>query len=313
MKAGGMTAMEKRAALVSDSITDPFAGGKPPHTANRIVDYRRLHNWENYFLASAICSVAKAAGADEEALKTIGHAKVNSGLHFFSAITGDMFTVLYASDKPCDSGVTNSFFMPQTVKEAYAAFGFDCVYLSNAQIRQDFRSAMNAVKFSVDRGIPVLAWGMGNVTTRSGNRYDPLPEGCLIGGYDEDDRLYVNLYPGPERVTVDQDGYTAVTHGLDTTKGLFFVGDRITPPEPREVYRKAIEGIPALLAMPPADGYVFGKAALEKWADTLLDERRFADKTDEELGGICWDVHCSPYCCICTSAAEAYVRAAAEG
>ena len=59
---------------------------------------------------------------------------------------------------------------------------------------------MNAIKASVDKDIPVLAWGMGGVTTRTGNRWDPLPEGCLIGGYDENDMLYVNLYLGEERL-----------------------------------------------------------------------------------------------------------------
>ena len=111
---------------------------------------------------------------------------------------------------------------------------------------------------------------------------------------------------------VDADGYNAIFHGLDTTKGLFFVGKPIAQPDARDIYRRAIENIPALLAQPPADGYVFGREAFEKWADTLLDERRFAGKTDEELNGICWNVHCSPYCNICTSAAEAYIRAAAE-
>ena len=38
---------------------------------------------------------------------------------------------------------------------------------------------MNAIKASVDKGIPVLAWGTGNVTTGSGNHHDLLPEGCL--------------------------------------------------------------------------------------------------------------------------------------
>ncbi|MHB0857471.1 MAG: hypothetical protein ACYC5M_07845 [Anaerolineae bacterium] len=304
--------MVQHAAFTTDTIADPFAGGEPPHTSNRILNYRRIQNWENYYLASAICSVAVATGADEETLKTIGREKVNGGFHFFSALTGDMFTVLYATDKPCDSGVTNYFFAPQVVKKAYATFGFDCVYLSTAQIKKDFRAAMNAIKVSIDRGIPVLAWGIGNVTLGDGRRYDPVPEGCLIGGYDVNDLLYVNLYLGPERLTVDGDGYSAITHGLDTTKGLFFVGDPVTPQDLRGVYGKAIEGIPAFLAIPPADGYVFGKAAFEKWADTLLDESRFAGKTDEELGGICWDLHCSPYCCVCTSAADVYIRAAAE-
>ncbi|HML46142.1 MAG TPA: hypothetical protein PKE04_05265, partial [Clostridia bacterium] len=84
------------AAFASDTIADPFAGGEPPRTSNRILNYRRIQNWENYFLASAICSVAKATGADEEAMKTIGRERVNGGFHFFSAITGDMFAGLYA-------------------------------------------------------------------------------------------------------------------------------------------------------------------------------------------------------------------------
>jgi hypothetical protein len=221
---------------------------------------------------------------------------------FFSAITGDMFTVFYAADKPCDNGVTNYFFMPRVVRKAYSAFGHVCIYLSNAQIQKDFKAVMNVIKSSVDRGIPVLAWGMGNVTTKGGNHYDPMPVGCLIGGYGENNLLNVNLYVGPERMMLDDDGYTAITHGLDTTRGLFFVGDPIGQPDLREIYRSAIEGIPALLAMPPADGYVFGKEAFENWADALLDENRFAGKTDDELSGICWDLHCSPYCNICTSA-----------
>jgi hypothetical protein len=113
---------------------------------------------------------------------------------------------------------------------------------------------------------------MGNVTMSDGSHYDPLPEGCLIGGYDENDLLYVNLYPGPERMTVDENGYTAIYNGLDTTKGLFFLGDPIEQSDMREIYRSAIEAIPVFLSMPPAEGYVFGKEAFGKWADTLLEE-----------------------------------------
>jgi hypothetical protein len=303
--------MTQPAAFATDTIADPYSGGEPPHTANRILNYRRLQNWENYFLASAICSVAVAVGADEEQLKTIGNEKVNNGFHYFSAITGDMFCVLYSAEKPCDSGLTNYFFVPQVIKKAFAAFGHACIYLSNAQIKKDFRTVMNAIKASIDQGIPVLSWGMGNVTTMSGWHGD-MPEGCLIGGYDGD-LLYANLYLGPEVMEVDSDGYSGVPGGLEGVKGLFFVGGPIEKPEPKAVYHQAIMGIPALLSMLPAEGYDFGQAACEKWADTLLDESRYAGKTDAELSAICWKVHLSPYCNICTSAGLTYLRAAAEG
>jgi hypothetical protein len=301
--------MTQHAAFDTDTIADPYSGGKPPRTSNRILNYRRLQNWENYFLASAICSVAVAVGADEQQLKTIGNEKVDNGIHYFSAITGDMFCVLYSADQPCDSGLTNYFFMPQVIKKAFAAFGHDCIYLSNAQIKKIFLAAMNAIKASIDQGIPVLSWGMGNVT--ASNWHGDMPEGCLIGGYDGD-LLYVNLYPGPERMEVDSDGYSGILGGLDGVKGLFFVGDPIEKPEPKEIYNQAIMGIPALLSMPPAEGYYFGQAACEKWADTLLEEGRYAGKTDDELSAICWKVHLSPYCNISTSAGLTYIRAAAE-
>ena len=277
-------------ALPSDAIADPFAGGDPPRASNRITQYRRIQPWENYFLASALCSVGRALGSDIDSL------------HFYSAITGDMFTPLYSTKREyCDSGVTNSFFAPQVVKKAYAAMGYDCVYLSKEYIGQNFRTVMNAIKASVDKGIPVLAWGM------------DLPEAGLIGGYDGD-TLYVNLYCGPERVEQDDDGYTAITGGLDTTQGLFFVGEPIGKTPPREVYREAIASIPALLSLPPKDGYLFGQAAFDTWAGTLLDESNFAGKTDEEIEGlgVTWDIHCAPYCTVCTSDALNFVKTAAK-
>lgn len=306
-------------AYATDTIADPFMSSEPPHTSNRIVNYRRIQPWENYFLASAICSVAVAAGADKDALEHFGSERVNSGFHFFSALTGDMFTYMYSKDGPCDSGVTNYFFIPQVVKKAYAAFGYDCIYISANQIKKDFRAVMNAIKASVDKGIPVLAWGMGNVTGKSGNRYDPLPEGSLIGGYDENDLLYVNLYT-ETGTPVDADGYTAITHGLDTTYGLFFVGEQVEKTDKRQVYQSAIDSIPALLTLLPAETtqsdsnaqYVFGKTAFEMWADTLETESLFEDKTDDELNGICWNLHCSPYCCVCTSAADKFLAGAVE-
>ena len=287
-------------AYPSDTIPDPFQGGEPPRTSNRIRNYRRIGNWENFFLDSAICSVAKALGEEID------------DFHFFSAITGDMFAYLYSLSHPCDSGITNYFVVPQVVKKAFAAIGYSCRYLSNAQIQEDFSTVMNAIRDSVDQGIPVLAWGMGNVITADGSHWDPLPEGCLIGGYDRDDVLYVNLYLGPERATVDEDGYTAVTRGLDTTMGLFFIGDKLDKPDMREIYREVLHTIPAFLSLPPTNGYCFGREAFELWANTLTEETRFQGKTDKDLSGLCWDLHCSPYCAVCTTDSASYIRRIVE-
>jgi len=278
---------------------------------NRITDYRKIQNWENYFLASAVCSVAKAAGAE------------NTDYRYYSAFTGDMFAYLYMENpdkpNPSDSGITNYYFTPESVKLAFAAFGQDCLYLSNADIKKDFRAAMDAVKKSIDAGIPVVAWGMGNVVMRSGNIYDPLTEGCLIGGYDGD-ALLVNLYPGPERLpegTVDADGYSRIVNGLDSCPGLFIVNGKLENHDMRKIYETAIAAIPGLLQRPASDGtwggrYVFGKTAFELWAKTLETESFFENKSNAELNGVWWDLHGSPYCCVCTSDARGFMKMLAE-
>lgn len=303
--------MAQHAAFASDVFTNSFTGSEPPRTSNKIKEYRRIQNWENYFLCSAICSMGEKLESEIKDFK------------FYANFTGDNFTYLYAAEKgnpngvQCDSGVTNYFFVPQFVKKAYAAFGYDCIYLSNAQIKKDFRGVMNAIKASIDKDIPVLAWGMGNVTTGDGGWYDPMPEGCLIGGYDENDVLYVNLYPGAERLpegSVDEYGYSTITNGLDTTNGLFFAGEKIEKLDMRQIYQSVIDAIPAFLSLEPAKSHLndwkfaFGKRAFEIWADTLETDSYFENKTDEELSGICWNLHCSPYCCVCTSTAYDFFK-----
>ncbi len=121
---------------------------------------------------------------------------------------------------------------------------------------------MNAVRASVDKGIPVMAWGPGNMELVNDEKYNPMPEGCLIGGYDETDALYVNLYPGPERLpagSVDEFGYSKITGGLKTTKGLFFPGEKLENVDPLDSWKAAVYFTPDLLAMPPAEGNLGGK------------------------------------------------------
>ena len=307
----------QHAALESDTIADLFAGVMPTRKSNKITNLRRIHNSENYFLCSAIHSVGVSLGVT-----------LNSEYHdfkFYANFTGDNFTYLYAADKgnpdnlPTDSGLTNYFFMPHVVKKAFAAFGYDCIYISNSQIKKDFRAVMNAIRASVDKNIPVLAWGMGNVDLYD-TVYNPFPEGCLIGGYDENDALYVNLYPGEERMppgSMDEYGYSTIINGLDTTNGLFFVGAKLENVDMQKLTADAIQSIPTFLTLPVFESYLsgkyaFGKAAFDVWADTLETDAYFVGKTDKELGDIRWNLHTSPYCSVCTATAYNFMQNAVE-
>ncbi len=267
---------------------------------NRIKQYRRIHYWENFFVDSAVYSVGQSAGIEYK-----------DGFQPVCAVTGDLFAYMYSSDKPCDSGLTNYFFMPEAVKKAYSLFGYDCIYLSNQAIRKDTGAVLDQIRRAIDHRIPVFAWGCGGVEMANGKRWDPLPEGCLIGGYDtENALLFINLYPGAERLAktsacgrpgVDEYGYTAIdaAGALDTTKGLFFLGDKAAEPDMREIYRQVLYAIPHWMTMPPKDGYFFGEAAYERWASVMEDDEYWQDAQMAEAH--CWDMHCSAYCAICTS------------
>lgn len=267
--------------------------------SNRITKYRQIQNWENFFMDSAIYSVGQSVDFSYE-----------EGFQIISAITGDLFAYMYSEEEYCDSGYTNSFFVPEAVKEAYALFGYSCIFLSQDEICEDMNHAVSEIRKSVDRGIPVLAWGCGGVKMGNGEEYNPLPEGALIGGYDENNLLYVNLYPGAERLAkvsacrkpgVDEYGYTAIfaEDALKTTQGIFIIGEKTEKTELSEIYRHAISAIPKFLSMEPKDGYFFGKEAFETWAAILKNDAYWQNAELAEANW--WDKHANAYCALCTS------------
>ncbi len=264
-----------------------------------IKNYRRIGNWENFFLDSAIYSVANSLGITYENEKTP-----------IAAITGDLFTYLYSDSAPCDSGVTNYVQMPDTVLKVYDSFGYGCDYLSTEVINSNLTGTLEKIRASVDRGIPVLAWGVGGVLGVDGERYDPMGEGALIGGYDGE-YLLVHLYCGAERLPslmwdgrpgYDEDGYTAIPakEALATTHGIFIVTEKKTQPDLATVYRNAILSIPRWLTLPSTGHWVFGQAAFAKWAEVLLDDANWQTVEMCNENQI-WNKHCSPFCTLCTS------------
>ena len=264
-----------------------------------IKEYRRIGNWENFFLDSAIYSVGVSLGIEYP-----------NGFVPIAAQTGDLFAYMYSDQLPCDSGVTNYIFNQDAVRRAYAMFGYDTIFYSPEDIMRDYGSTYNAIKKSVERNLPALMWGCGGVLMNDGMRYDPLPEGCIIGGYNTDeDILLVSLYPGAERLAehsangrpgVDEYGYTAIStrDALATTYGIFIVGDKITPTPREELYKYALSSIKYWLNY-KNDDYLFGAAAFRRWSEVMLDDANWSEPSLCEINS--WVKHGSAYCSLCTS------------
>ena len=268
---------------------------------NRIKNYRRIGNWENFFFDSAVYSLAEFTGT-----------AYDNGFTPIAAITGDLFAFMYADNLPCDSGLTNYVILPERAKKAFASFGWECDFISRDDILRDLPAAAARIRASIDRGLPVLAWGVGGVPGMPEGM--PMGEGALIGGYD-DDVLLVHLYCGAERLPsesfggrpgVDADGYTAIpaASALAGSDGVFILTEKIPPTPAAEICRDVLAQMPRWLTMPPTGGrvsdtaqYSFGKAAFDRWAAVLRDDAAWQD-CDE---GVIWDKHCSAFCALCTS------------
>ena len=267
--------------------------------ANIITNYRRIQNWENFFMDSALYSVANSIGIEYD-----------NGFTPIAAITGDLFTYMYSDKLPCDSGLTNYVFMPEVVLKVFDSFGWGCEYLSREDVNCDLTAAMQKIQNSVDRGLPVLAWGVGGVVSASGERFDPMGEGALIGGYN-DGLLLIHLYCGAERLApvsyggrpgVDEHGYTAIPSkdALAKTNGLFILTEKKEQTDAKTVFRDVIMSIPKWLMLPETTDYSFGKAAFDRWVEVLLDDAAW--KTPEQCGeDAIWNKHCCAFCSICTS------------
>jgi len=129
-----------------------------------IKDYRRMENWENFFLDSAIYSVAEQMGV-----------RYDNGFTPIAAETGDLFTFLYAENMPCDSGLSNYVIMPESVMRALESFGCQYEYLSKEQVGENIPMAVEKIRTAVDQGIPVLGALAVYRACRRSSRWERVP------------------------------------------------------------------------------------------------------------------------------------------
>lgn len=263
-------------------------GDEPPRM-NKIANIRRL--WyedksENFNLEGCLTSVMKAVGASPEYTYA-----------FFVAACGSVFTQIYNPHERVDSGLT-TLFMPELVVHVIRLCGYESLYVDADTIRQHPQAVLQAVKAYVDRGIPVISAGMGNVPLKEGI-YEAISEWCQIGGYEGENILFVNTFH--EDTVTDEYGYLTVPDGLSHSKGLFFIGEQVEVPSIQAAYEKIFRSIPLFLTLNPVGDFCFGRQAFAQWADTLENDALYEGKTDEELDSICWKTHMAPWVVNCTS------------
>ncbi|MHB8132164.1 MAG: hypothetical protein ACYDEX_24670 [Mobilitalea sp.] len=200
---------------------------------------------------------------------------------FFAGVTGDMFSQQWSLsprfsfvDTLADSSeFSNAGTLPfKPMQLAFDACGYNYEYIIGDEIRKDEAKWFKKIIWAIDRGYPVLSFGVVG------------PPVCsIICGYDEEGDTLIGWAQFQEGFDPKADGYESNGYfrkhkGVKNSEGLVFVGEQKEKVSIPENYRKAIMRIPEFAFMPEIETRSFGKQAFDDWADALLSEELFSEE-----------------------------------
>lgn len=217
---------------------------------------------ENYMFPSCMRSAMAALGEDAA-----------YDFPFFAGVTGDLFTQTWLEPRwrynDSYSNVCKETQVP--LRRAFDACGYEYVYRTRAQVQADPDGARRGIVECIDRGLPVLAFGIVG------------PPVCsIVCGYSEQGKLLIGWSQFTGETAEDEvfdhafsENSFQVRDGLSRVEALVFFGRKKERPSIGECVRESLLAIPSLAALAPRDGACFGRAAFEAWADSLLEDADF--------------------------------------
>lgn len=264
-----------------EEIKSYVAGGGELPKSKKIIGIRRLWHEdksENFQLEGCFTAVLKAAG---------GLPDYNCAL--FEAISGTLFTQLYHFT---GAHGLSAVLGHQLIPHIFSQIGYSYLYIDHKTITEDYELAVAAVKTAVNKGIPVISSGIGKIQLKDGI-CEHHKEWCNIGGYDENDILYVNAFP--DDIPVDENGYCTAKSGLKMSGGLYILERKIYDSAISDICRKAIQSIPVFVSLSAYRGVSFGQKAYYDWADGLLHDENIEKIEDDPYKGFLWWGHNAPW------------------
>lgn len=225
--------------------------------------------------------------------------------NFFAGLTGDVFTQYYPKGEFRGEGITSYMLAEgphRSLQEADSSFvlvpgetGFiealfeKCGYASTFVPRKDLCKNpdmyVQTLVSYIDRGIPVIVWGLG----------EP-PAGVLVG-YEEYGKtlLYITGNSNrPERLSLE----SFLAQNEFSNPGWIFIGSKKETPSLAWLYREAVRVLPKLLAT-ETESFYFGASAFRAWAADI-EGGRFDDVKPEEFDP--WSAHTAYVCGLATNA-----------
>lgn len=192
---------------------------------------------------------------------------------FFAGVTGDLFSQIWAEPKwqynDSYSQVCKDTQLP--IKAAFDACGYSYEYVYKADIDRMGRECIQKIVDSIDKGLPVLTFGIVG------------PPVCsMICGYEENGDVLIGWSQFTDETQEDSptdsvvaQNYFSKRNGLDHSEALIFLNKKEKLPDIAESLRLSISNIPVLASLAPKGNIYFGKTAFEKWAESILCDEYF--------------------------------------
>ena len=198
---------------------------------------------------------------------------------FFAGATGDLFTQTWGIPKwqynDSYSSVCHDTQIP--IKYAFDACGYEYEYVPKSEHQKNRAEYIKKITESIDRGVPVLTFGIVG------------PPICsIIFGYDENGDVLIGWSQfTDEHETEDghnmdlktPENYFQVRNGLDKSDALIFIGKKKHTVNIADSIRASLSRIPQLTNLPATEKVIYGKQAFEAWADSLSDDECFKDES----------------------------------
>ncbi len=208
---------------------------------------------------------------------------------YFAGVSGALFSNVWSYQPMWDyseSTVSHVTFdgRDDIIHSVFYSIGYECEIISKNEIQSNKKLYLRKIVESLNKGLPVLTYGIVGPPTCS-----------LITGYDEDGDILIAWSAFQDGELGMPDGYEPCGYfrkrcGLDESYGLIFIGNETKPLTKQDTAEIAFKNIKKVMNLQKSDQYYYGTEAFNAWANAFLDDNYFTDNS--EMLASYADVHC---------------------
>lgn len=215
-------------------------------------------------------------GAARYVMECLGEREYDYWL--FAGLTGDVLAQVFSRDGFRGDGATDYRLSDPAhhnfAEEAFRACGYEAQYVAEAELKRHLDAYIQRLMDSIDQGVPVIrfhySWGV------------------IVGyeGYGKRFLWRTDDHEQPEMVDAEQlfalpENFTEEA-AVRSHWGWLFVGEKFREVPIKQVYRQAVNAMPALFST-DTGAYCFGSAAFRAWADEVESGGKFAGMRPEQF------------------------------